>query len=59
MHETIQRKNTQSTINVGFEYYNADFAFNERTWQVLKPEVEKFIVDSGIGNISDPPVVPV
>lgn len=59
MHKTVRHKNTQSTINAGFEYNNADFVFNERTWNLLKPEVEKFILDSGIGNIRDPPDVPV
>lgn len=48
-----------STVRANFSHRLTDFTLNERSWKIMQPDVEKFIVDSGIGNIRDPPGVPV
>lgn len=53
MQTVIENKSTQNAINVDFGFSQANLAYNERTWQILKPEVEKYIAGTGIGNIKD------
>lgn len=59
MYTVVKRKSSSQTINVGFYFAQNNFAFNESTWRSLKPDVEKYIKDTGIGNITNPPTVPV
>lgn len=48
-----------NTVKANLSLHLTDFTFNERSWEMMQPEVEKFVVDSGIGNIRNPPDVPV
>ncbi|KAF1734318.1 hypothetical protein CRV24_005855 [Beauveria bassiana] len=58
-HEIVRMKSSQTSIEALLAYDQANYMFNERTWQMMKPEVEKYILETGIGNIRDPPSVPV
>jgi hypothetical protein len=59
MHEVVRRKRSETFIDVFFSYVQAEFTFNETTWKLLEAQVAKYILDTGIGNITNPPDVPV
>ncbi|OAA33981.1 hypothetical protein BBO_09372 [Beauveria brongniartii RCEF 3172] len=59
VHEVVHRKSSQTLIEAAPTFIQADYAFNEHTWNAMKSEVEKYIIETGIGNIRDPPSVPV
>jgi hypothetical protein len=59
MYTVSKGKGSMTTIHVSWSFEQIDYAFNETTWRSLKAEVEKFIRDTGIGNITNPPTVPV
>lgn len=59
MHTVTKTKSTQTTVRVRFHCGQNDYSFNERTWRDMRPEVERYIRQSGIGNITNPPTVPV
>ncbi|KAH0591829.1 hypothetical protein MHUMG1_10439 [Metarhizium humberi] len=59
MYTTSKTKSTQTTVSTRFTFSQANFAFNERTWKSMQREVEEYIRATGIGNIKDPPNVPV
>ncbi|PHH63986.1 hypothetical protein CDD81_5091 [Ophiocordyceps australis] len=59
MHTIAKRKSTMTNIDVYFAFGQAEFEFNERTWNRLRREVEDFIEETGGENIRDPPEVPV
>ncbi|KAF4582744.1 hypothetical protein GQ602_005888 [Ophiocordyceps camponoti-floridani] len=59
MHTVTKRKSSETRIRVRFAFNQIDFAFNERTWNSLRRDVERFILDTGIDNITNPPTVDV
>ncbi|PFH60077.1 hypothetical protein XA68_11495 [Ophiocordyceps unilateralis] len=59
MHTVSKGKSTQQRIRVRFYFSQTDYSFNERTWRALRPDVERYILDTGIDNITNPPTVPV
>ncbi|PHH92897.1 hypothetical protein CDD83_3728 [Cordyceps sp. RAO-2017] len=59
MYTVSRGKSSQTTIRVRFHFSQNDFSFNETTWKSMKPTVERYIRDTGIGNITNPPTVPV
>ncbi|PHH60333.1 hypothetical protein CDD82_2314 [Ophiocordyceps australis] len=59
MHTVSKRKSTMTNIDIYFAFGQADFEFNERTWNRLRREVEEYIEERGGENIRDPPEVPV
>lgn len=60
MHEIVKTKSRLTTIESDFQYDQANFSFNERTWHLMKPEVEKYIKETGVSSsIRGLPTVPV
>ncbi|PHH77655.1 hypothetical protein CDD80_385 [Ophiocordyceps camponoti-rufipedis] len=59
MHTVAKGKSSQTRIKVRFAFNQIDFAFNERTWNSIRRDVEQFILETGITNITDPPTVDV
>ncbi|GAB0133125.1 mitochondrial chaperone DnaJ homeolog p [Epichloe bromicola] len=59
MYMVTKNKSSMTTINDNWDFGITNFSFNETTWKTVKSAVSKYIDDTGIHNIENPPSVPV